>query len=231
MANVVRLNNGGSIQVRTGVLQGIGPIGPRGLVGPTGPSGPTGPVGETGPMGAIQQYMSKTKIGAAIPVGPDTDTIVTFGQVLYDDLGAFASATSVAPAETGDYLISVWGQFSMPSNAGDGIRSLWLQSSTEGTLIRAQLPAVTDDSTYVNLSWPHRFESGESLAVWCRVGDDVSVALSAGALTLLRVGSGPAGGPGPSGPPGPVGPAGPPGPQGPAGNASDGFNTYADLLP
>lgn len=231
MANVIRLNNGGSIQVRTGVLQGIGPIGPRGLTGPTGPQGSTGPQGDTGPMGAIQQYMSKTLIGAAIPVGPDTDTIVTFGQVIYDDLSAFTSATSIAPAETGDYVINVWGQFNMPANAGDGIRALWLQSSTNGTLIRAQVPAVADDATYVSLSWPHRFESGESVAVWTRVGDDVSVSLQAGALSLLRVGSGPAGDPGPSGPPGPVGPAGPPGPQGPAGTANSGFTTYADLLP
>ena len=63
MANVVRLVNGGTIQVKTGVLQGVGPQGPRGYVGPQGPQGEQGPVGEQGQIGQILQQATRTTVG------------------------------------------------------------------------------------------------------------------------------------------------------------------------
>lgn len=227
--NVIRLNNGGAIQVRTGVLQGIGPVGPRGLSGPAGPEGPTGPPGETGPPGAIVQYLASARISAPIAVTADTNTLVSFGTVDHDDLNAFQSSTNFSPADAGDYVVSCWVQFNVPTNAGDGARALWLNSSIAGTLCRVQGSAVMDDATYVSFTWPVRTESGEVLNVYARSGDDLEVSISAGALTMVRVGSGPVGGPGPQGPAGPVGPQGIQGPQGPPGSAGTGYQTYGEL--
>lgn len=229
MANVVRLNNGGVIQVRTGVLQGIGPIGPRGLVGPAGPEGPEGPQGGTGPSGSINQYLSKARVTSTVSVASDNDTLVAFGTVDTDDLSAFASSTNISPADPGDYQISVWVRFDLPTNAGDGARSLWLSSNIAGTLCRVQDGAVSDDTTYVSFSWPHRLQSGEVLNVYARSGDDLSVGISAGAISLVRLGSGPQGTVGPQGPEGTVGPAGPAGPQGDPGSAGGTYTTYGDL--
>lgn len=229
MPNVIRLNNGGVIQIRTGVLQGIGPVGPRGLQGETGPAGPEGPQGETGPMGAISTYLSSTQVGATTAVAADLDTMVSFGSVLIDDLNAFASATNISPTDPGDYQISAWVRFDSPANAGDGSRALWLESSVNGTLIRTQTTAVADEPTYLSLSWPVRTVVGETLNVFARSGDDLSVGISAGGLALVRIGSGPKGDVGAQGPEGPVGPAGPQGPQGPAGSAGGAYTTYGDL--
>lgn len=230
MVNVIRLNNGGVIQVRTGVLQGIGPIGPRGVAGPEGLQGPEGPQGETGPMGAIAQYYSKARVSTPVSLSPDVDTLVGFGTVDADDLNAFASSTNISPPDPGDYQISCWVRFDLPANAGDGARSLWLVSSVAGTLVRTQGVGVADDTTYATLSWPHRTISGEVINVYARVGDDLAVGINEGAVALTRIGSGPKGDVGPQGPAGPVGPAGPAGPKGDSGSAGGGYSTYGDLL-
>lgn len=230
MANVVRLNNGGMIQVRTGVLQGIGPVGPPGVTGPAGPAGEPGPQGETGPPGSINQYYSATKMSASVSLTPDTDTLIPFGQVEYDDLSVFDSSTNVGLDWGNDYMINVWLKFELPSDAaGDGLRAVWLQSNTSGTLTRVQTLAVADDATYLHMSWPHRTVSAETINVYARSGDDVNVTVSAGGLSLARLGAGPPGLTGPQGPQGAVGPAGPQGPQGPAGSSGSGYSTYDDL--
>jgi len=58
-SQVVRVGNGGTLTVRTGVIRGAGPIGPPGPLGPAGPQGdpgipggPPGPQGPQGPTGA-----------------------------------------------------------------------------------------------------------------------------------------------------------------------------------
>ena len=232
MTSVVRLNNGGQIQVRTGVLQGIGPIGPRGLTGPEGPQGVTGPQGEVGPPGAIYQYHSTAMTSGSQSVSADTDTLVGFGNVLYDDLSSFQSSTvfSIGPGE--DALISCWVTFDLGTNAGDGMRKLWLTSTIGGvetTLARDQDSAVIDDQTSCNITWVHRGQDGETLRIKARSGDDVAVSIVEGGLTVARVGAGPAGPMGPTGPQGPIGPTGPQGPQGPAGSSGTGYATYGDL--
>ena len=229
MPNVIRLNNGGVIQVRTGILQGVGPVGPRGLVGETGPAGPEGPQGETGPAGSISSYLSSTKVGGTTAVAADTDTLVSFGSVVVDELNAFDSATNISPNDPGTYQISAWVRFDLPANAGDGVRSLWLQSSVENTIARTQTLAVVDDTTYLDISWPHRTVQNEIINVYVRSGDDLSVGVSAGGVALVRIGSGPKGDTGAQGLTGPVGPAGPQGPQGPAGSGGGAYTTYGDL--
>lgn len=231
MSNVVRLVSGGTIQVRTGVLQGIGPQGPRGQVGPEGPEGPQGPLGETGPMGQILQLQARTAVSGTTTVNAATDTTVSFGSVAYDDLSCFTSSTNITLADVGDYLFSVYVKFNLGSNAGNGIRDLWVVSTTQGTIARTTQVADGTAATYVNLTYPVRTAiSNEVFNVKVRSGDDVSVTITEGALTVTRIGSGPAGPQGPTGPTGPVGATGATGPTGPAGSAGSGFATYADLL-
>lgn len=228
--NVIRLVSGGKIQVRTGVLQGIGPQGPRGLLGPAGPDGPQGTTGEVGPMGQIQNVMARAICNSTTTCAPDVDVNVAFGSVVYDDMSVCTSSTNFTTVEAGDYLFSIWVQFTLGADAGDGERDVWLQSTTRGTVARAQVLAVADQATHVTLTYPVRALGGEIFNIKARSGDNLSIGISTGAVTVNRIGSGPTGLVGPSGPTGPVGPAGPIGPTGLTGSGGH-HTTYADLLP
>ena len=233
MGNVVKLSNGGTIQVRTGVLQGIGPVGPPGPMGPPGPQGLQGATGSVGPMGAIEDYATKALVGApAVPVGPDTDTLVAFSDPKYDDLDAYASATNFVIKTEGDYLFNVWVRFDVPANPSDDVRELWLKSNLQGILMRDTRNATAgtpDVPYYMAITWGDRFVQGDTIQVYARSGDDLSVGISAGAISIQRVGAGLLGPVGPTGPVGPVGPAGPQGPAGPPGAAGTGYLSYDEL--
>lgn len=230
--NVIRLVNGGTIQVRTGVMQGVGPQGPRGLVGMQGADGPAGPAGDTGPIGQILEVMSRSNVGSVTALAPDTDVPVNFGSVAYDDLSCFLTATNIKLIEPGDYLFSIWLEFAQPANTPDGHRSIKLFSVTGSTVIaRTAVNAVTDENSYVNLAYPYRCTvANEIIQVQARSGDDLTLNVTAGAVTVHRTGSGPVGNTGPAGPQGIAGPAGPTGATGATGSAGSGFATYADLL-
>lgn len=225
MSNVVRLVNGGAIQVRTGVLQGIGPQGPRGLVGPGGPQGEQGPIGETGPMGQILQMAGRTNVGTNNPITANTDTMMAFGSVSYDDLGCFTSTSNITLTAAGDYLLSCWMRF---DDAAAGYRDLWF-SAASTVIARSSRGSVAGNPFYANLAFPFRAAGGEVVNVYARAG--AATAISQGAMSVTRVGSGPPGVQGPVGPAGSVGATGPAGPPGPAGTANSGFTKYSDLLP
>lgn len=231
MGNIIRLSNGGSVQVRTGVLAGIGPQGPRGLIGPQGPDGPPGPKGDQGEIGQIKQVMSRAQVSAAQSITRLTDTNIAFGSVNYDDMSIFASSSNLTLLQDSDYLFSVWLCFERPANTPDGYRTVKLVSSVNGMIAVSQVPPALDDVTYVNLTFAYRSQvAGEIIRVVARHSDDLTLNVSNGAVAINRIGSGPQGPAGPQGPQGQQGAQGPAGPQGPAGNASTGFATYADLL-
>jgi hypothetical protein len=157
--------------------------------------------------------------------------LVAFGAVSYDDMSAATSSTNFTLHDLGDYQLNCWLQFDIPGNQPDGHREIILRSVTNGDIARTQIPATIDETTAMHISFPHRSTTvNEVVQVYARSGDDVNVAISAGAFVLTRTGSGPQGPVGPQGPQGITGAMGPVGPQGPAGNANDGFATYADLL-
>lgn len=229
--NIIRLVNGGQIQVRTGVLQGVGPVGPRGLIGPPGPDGPAGPQGEQGPVGQILQRQGKWVISGNTAVNPDTDTLIAFQTTAYDDFGAATSTTTYELDEIGDYQINVWLKFGLPANAADDYREVAINSVTNGELARTSVPATVGRETYVSLSFPHRTTiASEVLRIYARSGDDLALNVTGGALAITRTGSGPQGPAGPQGPQGATGAQGIQGPAGAAGSASSGFAQYADLL-
>ena len=229
--SVIRLNSGGAIQVRTGVLQGVGPVGPQGVQGLKGDQGDPGPQGPTGPMGAITQFATTASNNAAVSLTTNTDTLVTFGNVSVDDLGAATSTTNFTIPVNGVFMVTAWVRFDLPANPGDSQRSVWISSTTRGTLARQQVLAVADEETYVQVTWPGYYNQGEVLQIKARHSDDLAVGITQGSISIVRLGAGPAGPAGVQGPAGPVGPAGPTGPAGAAGNASCGYTSYDGLTP
>lgn len=225
MANVVRLVNGGSIQVRTGVLQGIGPAGPRGVAGPQGVDGPAGPIGEQGPIGQILQQSSLTNVGTTNAIPINTDTLITFGQVSYDLAGVMITSTNVVLPQAGDYLFCCWLRF---DDAAASIREVWFTAGG-ATFARASRMSSAGSAFYVDLSFPYHAAGGETCNVYVRAGAATNVSL--GVLTVTRVGSGPQGIQGPPGVQGVQGIAGPKGDAGPPGTANSGFAHYSDMLP
>lgn len=226
MANSVKLMNGASIQVRTGVIQGIGPIGPRGPSGQTGPPGDQGQTGLTGPPGQIVAQMTRGDVTTSNPIAANTDTVISFNTRMADDMRAFQDNSNMLLRDPGDYLICCWLRF---DDAAAGLRDIWFL--TAGTIIaRSSRTSVTGSPFYANLSHPYRSVLGnETVNVLARAG--AATAIAAGSVTINRVGSGPKGDPGPPGVQGSIGANGAQGPKGDPGSASTGFATYQLLLP
>lgn len=228
MTNVVRLTNGGTIQVRTGVLQGIGPQGPRGLIGLTGPIGEPGPDGLTGPPGSITQISSKAIVASSQALSAATDTLIAFATVVHDDSSAFTSSTNVTLHDIGDWMITVTATFADPGSA-TGWRQIKLNSVTNGDLLFDKRVSIVGDTSICQFTFTHRSTiSNEVVRVYGRSTQALNV--TAGSIVVTRVGSGPPGTTGPAGPTGANGPIGLTGPQGPDGNAGSGFVHYSDLL-
>lgn len=107
---IIRLTNGGAIQVRTGVLQGVGPVGPAGPTGPTGPAGPTGATGPAGADGEVsltgaQTLSNKTLTSPTINTPTiNTPTITGVGEYRYVVKTAPESVTSSTTLQNDDHI-------------------------------------------------------------------------------------------------------------------------------
>lgn len=232
MANVIKLINGGAIQVRTGVLAGVGPVGPRGPRGNVGPEGPQGPDGPDGPQGGISQYQARANWSANTSVAASTATIVAFGSVAYDDMSVFASSTNMSFSEEGDYMISAYVKFAEPAGATAGTRELRVYSLTNTTTMWFSSVNATalDDVTYVSIAYPHRvLVADEVMQIRVFQGDNESMNITGGAVVVTRMGSGAQGLRGVQGIQGPIGLTGPTGPTGATGSAGDGYATYGEI--
>lgn len=229
MANVIRLLNGTQLQVRTGVLAGVGPQGPRGPVGPPGPDGPQGIQGETGPQGAIYQIQSRADVSGSTSVPASTATSVAFGTVQYDDNSCFASSTNITFDEEGDYIIAAWVQWAAPASAA-GRRELRVRSTTNSTDIWKTSIAGISETVQQEILCPYRvLTAPDTLVIRAFQTDNESINVNDGSLVVTRVGTGPQGIQGPTGPTGATGATGPEGPQGPAGSAGSGYATYGEI--
>lgn len=227
MANVIKLVNGGTIQVRTGVLAGIGPAGPRGPVGPRGIDGPQGPLGPQGPQGQILNMQSRANLSSPTLLTYNNPTNIGFSTVVYDDLSAFTSSTNFTLIDANDYLINAWVEFAV--GGGAGRRTLKVISDTAGTLWSTSTNAGSDAIT-LSISCLYRsLNAGEVIHIQGLSSDGTQLNVTAGSVAISRIGSGPVGPAGPQGPQGSQGPIGPQGPVGPAGNSNSGFATYGGL--
>lgn len=229
MPNVVRLVNGGTIQVRTGVLQGIGPVGPTGPVGPVGPQGVDGPTGPVGPPGSITQFGSRFTASAAQTLAAAADTLVTTDTTQYDDLNAHSSSTNYVLTEPGDYMLMAWVAFDAPTAGGTKSRAAWFIGDSWGMAARAEYLCSPDTTTHINLMCPVRITTADTFHLYVRSNDPNQVTLSTGTVHIERIGSGPQGIQGIQGPQGIPGPTGPKGDQGPAGSGQGPFTSYDNM--
>lgn len=228
MSQVIKVASGETIQVRTGVLQGIGAQGPVGPIGPQGQQGDQGPQGIQGIMGQISSFSTEVSISASTPLGPDVEGLVTFATTARDDLGVVTSGTTwTAPAPM-DLFFSVWVSFALGADPGDEYRQIELRSGAT-VIARDSRPANITTSTDLHITTTYKAAQGQAFQLWAKHSDTVSVAVSQGRMAIYRVGSGPQGVAGPTGGVGPVGPMGPKGDQGIPGNSTSGVTTYEAL--
>ena len=227
MANQVRLVNGGTIQVRTGALQGVGPQGPRGVVGPAGPDGPQGLQGETGPIGQILQKQAMTKVSLSIPLTANVDTLVNFGSVAYDDLSCFVTNSNIQFVQAGDYQLSAWMRFDDGPNT---LREIWFMVGSF-LIARDSRASISGAPFFMSLTCPYRAAAGEIANVYVRAGTATQIAAAQGQVIVTRIGSGPVGPAGPPGIQGVQGIQGIQGDKGDDGDANSGFATYAEMWP
>lgn len=227
---VIRLASGDTVQVRSGVLQGLGPQGSTGPQGPRGLQGEQGAQGEPGPMGSINAFRTGCVISGSQSVAISTPTNLTFDTTVVDELSLKKSATNFSSDETGDYHASGWVRFSQVADGATGWRQVQVfNTSTSEVLFESQVPAVYNGNTSVPFDISFRVNAGEIVVVRVQHNDNEAVAVSAGSANFYRQGSGPRGLQGIQGEIGPTGATGPQGPAGPTGSAGTGYATIDEM--
>ena len=231
MASVIRVSSGDTIQVRTGVLQGIGPVGPTGPTGPQGVQGVQGVQGEQGPQGALGEYVTLAQNMGLQSIATATNTPVTFDTVAVDEYSAVISTTNIKPG-LGNWYITAYVMFTKQTGNAVGARALRIITSapavtTVAGMTMAVIPTIpheitiaaglriTDPATIIQLQAYHT--------------EGATLQLQNAKLWLCRTGSGPQGIQGIQGIQGPIGPAGPQGPAGPAGAGANKTTTFAQI--
>lgn len=226
-STVIRVVSGETLQIRTGVIQGIGPQGPT---GPTGPPGPQGERGEQGPQGETGHVSQECTIvtGGSQGVPANDTTLVSFDQVVYDDLSTQQSATNYRPAE-GNYYLSAHVRFQHTEGNPVGHRSVEILQG--GQVVWADMRPVLPNTNFIDVSVAGgvRVNGDELIQVRAGSTDNSPVVIETARLWISPHGPGERGPQGPPGPLGPVGPTGIAGPIGPPGNPDGYGTTFADL--
>jgi hypothetical protein len=229
MSSVTRLSSGDVIQVRDGVLQGIGPQGPTGPTGPQGETGPPGTQGVPGPMGqVIEHYAYAHNTGNELSMAAGVDTLISWPNVVTDQPSVLTSVSNIA-LPVGLWLVQASANFRKPSSANaSGWRKLWLRYDGVTWETQAQNSIPDIDCEFSVRAVIGATAAGKIVQVFGRQSDAVSIAV-ASHVYVTRLGPGPAGAAGDSGDAGPPGPIGPTGPQGPAGSLISNTTTFASI--
>lgn len=223
-STVRRLSAGSAIHIRTGVLQGIGPQGPRGATGPQGNRGPIGPAGPPGPTGYVDEAAMRATGSGSVSHG--TPSIATFASLTDDAAGIYDNPTTFT-LKTGNWQGMAYVRFNKRSVDGTGSRKVEV-ITTGGVVVAATtVAAAPDDNTDVTVAFAMRANTGIGLQVRITQTDGATLTY-ASSIFISRIGPGAPGPIGPEGPSGPPGPRGNPGPVGPAGTLSP-TTTFADL--
>lgn len=220
---VIRLASGDTVQVRSGVLQGLGPQGSQGPQGTRGVQGESGPQGEKGDIGFLDAFRCYATINSSQSIGISTPTNVNFTNSV-DDLGLQKSVTNFTPDDEMDLKVSGFVRFNSVADGGTGWRQLQILNGTT-VLYEDQRPAVYSGNTSIGFSCSIHLLGGETARISVQHNDNEAVAVGAGAVTFYRQGSGPRGLQGVQGNIGNTGATGPAGPAGPAGSAGTGYAT------
>lgn len=233
---VTRLESGGMVQIRTGVLQGIGPQGPTGATGPQGETGPAGPQGIPGPTGGVDEFStSVTAATQALALTsvtsnyPSAWTNVSFGTVVRDELSAVASAVNYKLPAGADYFIQArirfYKQASVDATGFRGIQAVYNGVVIAETLVSP--PGKVD--AIIGLTCNIRSTSFSDILNIKVCHSDTATLNITGALWLNRTGPGAQGAQGDQGIQGPIGPQGVQGPIGPAGAIVNNTTTIGDI--
>lgn len=235
-SQVVRLTTGDVIQVRTGVIQGIGPQGPTGPTGPIGITGPDGAQGVPGPAGSILNYStwvnSNSVALAATSVTNNvmtTYSVMSFANVDHDDLSAVKSVSNFQFVPGADYggqvTIRFYKQASVNGTGTRGVRVVYANT----VINEAEQAACVLTNTTLTVPFAFRCTSGtDMLQIMLAQTDTVSLVVNGG-LWVSETGPGPAGPQGAQGIQGSVGAIGPQGPIGPAGALIANTTTYTTM--
>lgn len=212
-AQIMRLRNGDTVQVRTGSVQGIGPEGPRGGVGPAGPQGETGPKGDPGPTGYVDESVTMCQATTLLqPVAPNTVTPVEFPLSMRDDLTLRATNGSFTlPA--GVYYVSANVRIRETEGGNEGNRALAVRVGNDVWWEELQ-PVADGQSQTLNVAGIVYTQREEQLTITIEHTDLQSQFIETARVALCRIGAGAQGPAGVAGERGPVGATGPRGPQG-----------------
>lgn len=235
-SDVVRMQNGDTVQVRTGVMQGAGPQGP---VGPAGPAGTPGPIGPVGPAGSFTALRTDLVASSSVAVAADhwypasMDTAPTQNDCLvvpgpWDGL-------NLQWKVSGDFLVIVKGNFEPATGSGDtgtdvgGARRMRIVDASGVVLgnLQVKVAAAETGPTQIMMSDVVRPDASKKYHLEVEAADAVGITFDNRSITIIQVGAGP---PGPSGPTGPVGATGPQGPTGPTGSAGTGYSSHDALI-
>lgn len=227
----VRIASGETIQIRTGILQGIGPVGPTGPTGPQGLQGLQGETGPAGPIGQLGEFATDVRSAAAQSIATATNTLVIFDTVVIDDYSAMQSSTNFKPG-VGNYYIVAYVKFTKQVGNAVGARALRILTTTPTATVGGQsVTAAATIETELTVQTGLRITDPNTvISIQAYQVEGTTLQLAAGSrLWICRTGSGPQGIQGIQGVIGPIGPVGPAGPQGPAGTVGNNTTTFAQL--
>lgn len=227
-SQVVRVNNGQTVNVRTGVLRGAGPQGPVGPQGPAGPRGDEGPKGDTATIDdSIATLWSTTSVAVDNAQWYD----LALGTIAVDeDILGTATAPAFTVKDSGRYLVTVTVEFGPLTQAGEtGSRMCRIYSSDSAEIIKVIIPGADAGNTLLVFSDTLDLVSTTTYVLQGRSTDTSpdAIACTYRKVSLVRVG---AGKPGPTGPQGPAGGQGIQGPAGPTGSAGGGYTSNDALI-
>lgn len=231
---VTRLPNGGSVQVKSGILRGVGPQGPLGPQGLTGPAGPIGPQGPAGVINDLQTFLTDS---SAVPTGGGEWTDVAILQpdgARNDLLVPTADGYNIQFTQTGSYIGVLVTRFEPAIIADDvdtstGTRAVRLVDLAGHQFGDAycSLAAATTEPTILIMPVVLSPDPSKSYKLQAMSDDTLGVNLTYRSLTIVRIGAGPAGSVGPRGP---LGLTGAQGPQGATGNAGTGYTSFDGVV-
>ena len=235
-SSVMRLESGGMVQIRTGVIQGIGPQGPPGATGERGETGPAGPQGIPGPTGGVEEF-SGLFVATSQPIAtstitsnyPTTWTAVAYPTVTRDELDLQQSTTNYFLPAGADYNIMARIRFVKQSATNaTGYRGIQLVYNSVNVWDEI-VSAVSLTDTIVTLRAGVRSIVGtDVLQVKVSHNEPATINVT-GTLWINRTGPGIQGPQGLQGIQGPQGEDGPQGPIGPEGSLVTSTTTIADI--
>jgi hypothetical protein len=235
-SQAIRLQSGGMVHVRSGVVQGIGPQGPTGATGPRGETGDVGPQGIPGPTGSVSeissQFTAQVQSAGLTSVTSNYPTAygnLVFATVVRDELNAQTSTVNFRLTAGSDFnVVAEVRFFKQTAVNGSGFRAV--QAVYNSVVIGEVLvPANVAVDTIVRLPVGVRSTSTTDVLNIKIAHNDTATLNVSGRLWINATGPGVQGPQGVQGIQGDVGPLGPQGPIGPAGSIVTPTTTIADI--